>query len=65
MKHFENYWRIKVVGKVKMEKTKKIKREIGEQLYAELRGLKKLIEALTKFQELMVSIKTINRRRVE
>ena len=59
LKHFENYWRIKVVGKVKMEKTKKIKREIGEQLYAELRGLKKLIEALTKFQTLMVVSKQV------
>ena len=28
MKHFENYWRDKVVGKVKTEKTKQIKREI-------------------------------------
>ena len=43
MKHFENYWRDMVVGKVKMEKTKQIKREIGEQLYAELRSLNKFI----------------------
>ena len=59
MKHFENYWKNKVVGKVKMEKTKQIKREIGEQLYTELRALKKMIEALTKFQELMVVAKQL------
>ena len=59
LKHFENYWRDKVVAKVKQEKTKNIKREIGEQLYNELRGLKSMIEALTKFQELMVVSKQI------
>ena len=59
LKHFENYWRVKVVGKVKQEKTKAIKREIGEQLYNELRALKKMIEALTKFQELMVVAKQL------
>ena len=59
MKHFENYWRDKVVGKVKMEKTKQIKREIGEQLYAELRSLNKFITNLTKFMENLVIAKQI------
>ena len=59
MKHFENYWRDKVVGKVKMEKTKEIKREIGEQLYAELRSLNKFITNLTKFMENLVIAKQI------
>ena len=54
MKHFENYWRDKVVGKVKTEKTKEIKREIGEQLYNELRSLNKFITNLTKFMEHLV-----------
>ena len=44
---------------MKQEKTKAIKREIGEQLYNELRALKKMIEALTKFQELMVVAKQL------
>jgi len=57
MKHFENYWRDKVVGKVKMEKTKEIKREIGEQLYSELRSLKKFIENLTAFMGHLVVAK--------
>jgi len=59
MKHFENYWRDKVVGKVKMEKTKAIKREIGEQLYNELRALNKFITNLTKFMEGLVVAKQL------
>ena len=59
MKHFENYWRDKVVGKVKMEKTKAIKREIGEQLYNELRALNKFITNLTKFMEGLVIAKQL------
>ena len=59
LKHFENYWRDKVVGKVKMEKTKEIKREIGEQLYSELRALNKFITNLTKFMEGLVIAKQL------
>ena len=59
MKHFENYWRDKVVAKVKMEKTKQIKKEIGEQLYNELRGMKKFIEALTSFMLHLVVAKQL------
>ena len=59
MEHFESYWKDKVVGKVKMEKTKKIKEEIGRQLFNELRSLKRLIIPMTKFQELLVSSKMI------
>ena len=59
MKHFENYWRDKVVGKVKTEKTKEIKKEIGEQLYNELRSLNKFITNLTKFMEHLVIAKQI------
>ena len=57
MEYFEVYWRDKVVGKVKTEKTKQIKREIGEQIYNEMRSLKKLIENLTKFMGHLVEAK--------
>jgi len=57
IKHFENYWKDKVVAKVKMEKTKKIKTEIGQQLLAELRGLKSFIVNLTAFMGYLVSAK--------
>jgi hypothetical protein len=59
MKHFENYWRDKVVGAVKQEKTKEIKREIGEQLYNEMRSINKMITAMARFQELIVIAKQI------
>lgn len=42
-----------------MEKTKQIKQEIGEQVYAELRGLKTTIEALTKFMNGLVISKQL------
>ena len=57
MEYFETYWEDKVVGKVKTEKTKQIKREIGEQIYNEMRSLKKLIENLTKFMGHLVEAK--------
>jgi hypothetical protein len=57
MKHFENYWRDKVVGKVKMEKTKEIKREIGESIYNEMRSLKKFLTNLTAFMGHLVVAK--------
>ena len=45
--------------KLKWKKQKKIKEEIGRQLFNELRSLKRLIIPMTKFQELLVSSKMI------
>ena len=59
LQFFESYWKDKVVGKVKLEKTKEIKREIGDQIYAELRALKKLIENLADFMGYLVEAKDI------
>ena len=59
MEHFENYWRDKVVAKVKMEKTKQIKQEIGEQLFNELRSLKNMITNLTSFMGHLVVAKQL------
>ena len=42
-----------------MEKTKQIKREIKQQLLAEIRRLKKFFVALTEFQRLMIESKQI------
>ena len=55
--HFESYWAEKVVGKVKTEKTKQIKREIGDSILKELRSLKKFITNLTAFMGHLVSAK--------
>lgn len=59
LQFFESYWKDKVVGKVKLEKTKEIKREIGDQIYSELRALKKLIENLADFMGYLVEAKDI------
>jgi len=59
IKHFDSYWKDKVVAKVKMEKTKKMKEEMGVQLRRELVGLKLLITALTTFQTNMVNAKDV------
>ena len=59
IKHFDDYWRTKVVAKVKMEKTKKMKEEMGVQLRRELVGLKLLITALTTFQTNMANAKDV------
>ena len=59
LQHFESYWADKVVAKVKMQKTKEIKQEIGEQIYNDLRGLKKFLTNLTVFQSHIVSAKQI------
>ncbi len=59
LSHFDKYWEDKVVGKVKMEKTKETKRKIGKQLRREITGLKVLITALTAFQTNMVGAKSL------
>jgi len=59
LSHFDKYWEDKVVGKVKMEKTKETKRQIGKQLRREITGLKVLITALTAFQTNMVGAKSL------
>ena len=59
LKHFENYWKTKVVGAVKMQKTKDIKEQIGKDLYRDIRSLKAFIVALTEFQTGMVDAKQI------
>ena len=53
LKHFDDYWKNKVVAKVKMEKTKEQKKQMGEQLRRELLGLKVFINALTIFLSLI------------
>ena len=59
LKHVDKYFETKVIAKVKMEKTKQIKREIKEQSISELRRLKRLIVALTNFQKELIGAKKI------
>ena len=59
LKYVDKYYETKIIKKVKMEKTKQIKREIKQQLLAEIRRLKKFFVALTEFQRLMIESKQI------
>jgi hypothetical protein len=59
LQHFESYWADKVVAKLKTQKHKDLKQEIGEQIYNDLRGLKKFLTNLTIFQAHIVSAKQI------
>jgi len=59
LKYVEKYFDDKIIAKVKMEKTKKIKEEIKQQSLAELRKLKVTIKALVNFQRGLVESKKI------
>ena len=59
LKHFDDYWKKSVVGKVKLEKTKEQKRKMGEQLRRELLAMRVFIDALTIFQTQLVIAKDI------
>ena len=54
-----DHWRDKVVAKLKAEKNRKIKEEIGMQIESELRALRGLIDALTLFQKHLVEGKQL------
>jgi len=59
LNHFEKIWADKVVGGVKTEKHKQIKKEIGDDLSREIRGLKKFVTNLTSFMGHLVVAKQI------
>ena len=57
LSRFEKHWSDKIVGKIKTEKNKKIKQDIGDSLYKEIRALKRLITNLTAFMGHLVVAK--------
>ena len=59
LSNFEKHWSEKIVGKIKTEKNKKIKQDIGDSLYKEIRALKKLITNLTAFMGHLVVAKQL------
>ena len=59
LSRFEKHWSDKIVGKIKTEKNKKIKQDIGDSLYKEIRALKKLITNLTAFMGHLVVAKQL------
>lgn len=56
--YVEKYWAEKVVAKLKTEKNRKIKEEIGQQLVRELKGLRTTIDAIATFQKHLVDGKS-------
>ncbi len=59
LSYFDDYWKKKVVDKVKMEKTKEMKRKMGDNLRRELMSAKVFIDALCIFQTQLVVAKDI------
>lgn len=57
LSRFEKHWSEKIVDKLKTEKNKKIKQDIGDSLYKEIRSLKKLVTNLTAFMGHLVVAK--------
>ena len=59
LSNFEKHWSEKIVAKLKTEKNKTIKQDIGDSLYKEIRALKKLITNLTAFMGHLVVAKQL------
>ena len=59
LSYFDNYWKKNVVGKVKMQKTKDMKIEMGRNLRRELMSAKVFIDALCIFQTQLVVAKDV------
>ena len=59
LSYFDNYWKKNVVGKVKMQKTKDMKIEMGQNLRRELVSAKVFIDALCIFQTQLVVAKDV------
>ena len=59
LSYFDNYWKKNVVGKVKMQKTKDMKIEMGQNLRRELMSAKVFIDALCIFQTQLVVAKDV------
>ena len=57
--HVENYWKDKIVAKVKMQKTKDIKIQIGKDIMRDLNSIKKMIDNLTHFQGGLIDSKQL------
>lgn len=59
IKHVESYWKDKIVAKVKMEKTKAIKIQIGKDVMRDLNIIKKMIDNLAHFQGFLIESKSL------
>ena len=57
--HVEKYWKDRIVAKVKMQKTKDIKIQIGKDVMRDLNSIKVMIDNLAKFQGGLIESKSL------
>ena len=57
--HVESYWKDKIIAKVKMQKTKDIKTQIGKDIMRDLRSISKMVDNLAKFQGHLIDSKKL------
>jgi hypothetical protein len=59
LKHVETYWKDKIVAKVKMDKTKAIKTQIGKDIMRDLKRIKVMVDNLAHFQGYLIEAKSL------
>ena len=59
LSHVESYWKSKIIAKVKLQKTKDIKTQIGKDIMRDLRSISKMVDNLAKFQGHLIDSKKL------
>ena len=59
MIHIETYWRDKIVAKIKTEKNKIIKEQIGKDIMRDLNTIRAMVDNLTHFQGYIITAKQL------
>lgn len=59
LSHVESYWKSKIIAKVKLQKTKDIKTQIGKDIMRDLRSISKMVDNLAKFQGHLIDAKKL------
>jgi hypothetical protein len=59
MNHVETYWRDKIVAKIKTEKNKIIKEQIGKDIMRDLNTIRAMVDNLTHFQGYIITAKQL------
>ena len=59
MNHVETYWRDKIVAKIKTEKNKIIKEQIGKDIMRDLNVIRAMVDNLTHFQGYIITAKQL------
>ena len=59
MNHVETYWRDKIVAKIKTDKNKVIKEQIGKDIMRDLNVIRAMVDNLTHFQGYIITAKQL------